>query len=194
MDQRRRCRRAGVGDGGAAGADRHRAWQPGGDGARLGPPHRRAPGPGDRVAGPAVEHPLRQARRQRSPVGRDHRARARPLLRRPEVGLVGRTDGCRPDHEHRHHHHGRVVAQPPVRQLRHRRRHCRAQPPARPRHRRVEPRGVLHLRHRPGHPASRGRQRRGPGHDVGVRRLGAGHGRLCGPAGGAVRRVLPHRW
>ena len=70
---------------------RGRARQPGRDGARLGPGHRAAAEPGDRLAGPPLGGRLRAARaRTARPTSRDHRPAARPVLRRAEDDVAAR--------------------------------------------------------------------------------------------------------
>ena len=77
-----------------AGGRRHR---PARDGGRVGPAHRRTPGPGDRVAGPSHRRPLRRARcRGRArPDPPTDRAGARPVLLGVEDGVAAASRRCR---------------------------------------------------------------------------------------------------
>ena len=73
-----------------AGGDRHH--QPARDDAGLGPRHRRAARPGDRLAGPPHQRALRRAGggRARADGHRAHRAAARPLLLRHQAEVAAR--------------------------------------------------------------------------------------------------------
>ena len=76
---------------GRPGARRHRDHQPARDRGGLGPAHRRAAAPRDRLAGPAHRRALRRASRgrARAALPRAHRAGARPVLLR-----APRSSGC----------------------------------------------------------------------------------------------------
>ena len=124
------------------------AGQPGRDRAGLGPPHRRAAVPGDRLAGPAVWRRLRAARGPFGRTDRDHRPAARPVLRRAEDDLAAGE----PDRRRHRHHHRQLAAGPARRRVRDRRRHRVPDPAARP-----GPRGLVGRR--PARPSAWTRRR-----------------------------------
>ena len=166
------------------------AGQPGRDRAGLGPAHRCAADPGDRLAGPAVWRRVRAARGPFGRTDRDHRPAARPVLRRAEDDLAAGE----PDRRRHRHHHRQLAAGPAGRRVRDRRRHRVPDPAARP-----GPRGLV--ARRPARPSAwtRRRCRRWPtapgsvGETAAFGRLAAGGRDRRGPAGRAAGRGLPGR-
>ncbi len=172
-------------------ADRDRHHQPARDGGCLGPPHRRAAAPRDRLAGPPHRGALRRAARRRSRAARAraHRARARPVL----LGHQDRVaDPPRRRARRRRLRDDRLVARPQAhRRARHRLLERLAHAAVRHRPAALGPRAVRAAR-RPGRePARAATERRRLRRDLGVRRLGAGGRHRRRPAGGALRAGLP---